>query len=284
MLLDTLDGCRARVRGSSASSARPTTTCELLAELAGPGAPVVVQEGEGLGDALATGVRYALGRGGAALLVSSDIPGIPAGRARRRRSRCSGEGADVVLGPGYDGGYWLHRRCASDHPGAVRRHPLVDRRCARGDPRPLPCALARRAAARAAGATSTRADDLAALADRDRETLPGTRTRSRPSPTPLAHTSSAAHSNHPGGIRTMSVNASHCTADRASRPDRRRSPPTRQTSTARRASRPEASTRSGRPGLLGLGVAERFGGPGGSATRRRPRRSSRSPAPAARPG
>ena len=39
-------------------------------------------------------------------LVSSDIPGIPPGSLRRAFAELEG-GADVVLGPGLDGGYWL---------------------------------------------------------------------------------------------------------------------------------------------------------------------------------
>jgi glycosyltransferase A (GT-A) superfamily protein (DUF2064 family) len=105
MLLDTLDGCRREVHTVGVLCAGPDEV-GLLAELAGPGAPVVVQEGDGLGNALRTGVRHALGLGGIALLVSSDIPGVPAG-ALTNAVRLLGEGVDVVLGPGYDGGYWL---------------------------------------------------------------------------------------------------------------------------------------------------------------------------------
>ena len=114
MLLDTLDGCRREVSVVGVLCANDDDV-ELLARLAGPGAPVVIQEGAGLSDALQAGVRHCLARGGAALLVSSDIPGVPAGSLHRAVTLL-GEGADVVLGPGHDGGYWLIG-VREQHPG-----------------------------------------------------------------------------------------------------------------------------------------------------------------------
>ena len=114
MLLDTLDGCRREVPVVGVLCAKGDDV-EMLAELAGPGAPVVVQEGAGLSDALQGGVRHCLARGGSALLVSSDIPGVPAGSLHRAVALL-GEGVDVVLGPGHDGGYWLIG-VREQHPG-----------------------------------------------------------------------------------------------------------------------------------------------------------------------
>ena len=114
MLLDTLDGCRREVPVVGVLCATGDDV-ELLAELAGPGAPVVVQEGTGLGDALRTGVRHALAHGDLALLVSSDIPGVPPGALRRAVESLAG-GVDVVLGPCHDGGYWL-LGLREQHPG-----------------------------------------------------------------------------------------------------------------------------------------------------------------------
>ena len=114
MLLDTLDGCRRQVPVVGVLCANDDDV-ELLAQLAGPGAPVVIQEGAGLSDALDAGVRHCLTRGGAALLVSSDIPGVPAG-ALHRAAALLGGGVDVVLGPGHDGGYWLIG-VRTQHPG-----------------------------------------------------------------------------------------------------------------------------------------------------------------------
>jgi len=120
MLLDTLDGCRAEA-GIVGVLCANREEVDLLVELAGPGTPIVVQDGRGLSDALRTGVRYALEVGDVALLVSSDIPGIPEG-ALHRTVQLLRDGADVVLGPGYDGGYWLiavrehHPRLFDDIP------------------------------------------------------------------------------------------------------------------------------------------------------------------------
>ena len=114
MLLDTLDGCRREVAVVGVLCANDDDV-GLLARLAGPGAPVVVQEGAGLSDALQAGMRHCLGRGSVALLVSADIPGVPAG-ALLRAAALLGEGVDVVLGPGHDGGYWLIG-VREQHPG-----------------------------------------------------------------------------------------------------------------------------------------------------------------------
>jgi rSAM/selenodomain-associated transferase 1 len=114
MLLDTLEGCRREVPIVGVLCASPDEV-ELLVELAGPGAPVVVQEGSGLSSALREGVRHSLDLGSIVLLVSSDIPGVPAG-ALHDAVCLLGEGVDVVLGPGYDGGYWLIG-VREQHPG-----------------------------------------------------------------------------------------------------------------------------------------------------------------------
>ena len=120
MLLDTLEGCRAEV-GMVGILCAGLEEVGVLAELAGPGAPIVLQDGKGLSDALRTGVLHSLEVGDVAVLVSSDIPGIPAGALHRTVSLL-GEGADVVLGPCYDGGYWLialrehHPRLFDDIP------------------------------------------------------------------------------------------------------------------------------------------------------------------------
>ena len=103
MLLDTLDACRAHVadvRILYASSG----DAPALARLA-PGWPLVIQEGDGLEAALERGIA-AHTRDGPCAIVSSDIPGLPAG-ALRATFAALAEGADVVLGPALDGGYWL---------------------------------------------------------------------------------------------------------------------------------------------------------------------------------
>jgi rSAM/selenodomain-associated transferase 1 len=105
MLLDTLDSCRAEASDVGVLYARSEEGPELR-ELAGRDALLVRQEGDGLTDALVSGARIGLGDRDAVALVSSDIPGTPPG-ALGRAFAALADGADVVLGPGVDGGYWL---------------------------------------------------------------------------------------------------------------------------------------------------------------------------------
>lgn len=105
MLLDTLESCRREVEEVGVLHARADER-EALAGLAGPEAVLLRQRGSGLGDALLTGMRRTLAERDAALLVSSDVPGIPEGSLGAALTALRG-GADVVLGPSHDGGYWL---------------------------------------------------------------------------------------------------------------------------------------------------------------------------------
>jgi uncharacterized protein len=171
MLLDTLDGCRREI-GNVGILCTCGDELAILAELAGSGTPIVVQEGDGLGDALRTGVRHSLGFGGCALLVSSDIPGVPAGALREAVCLLE-EGVDVVLGPGYDGGYWLIG-VRELHPGLFEMIPwstagVLDATLARCRDLSLNARLLDRWRD-----IDTR-DDVAALVDQI-ETLPGRRT------------------------------------------------------------------------------------------------------------
>ena len=104
LLLDTLDACRAEVAEIALLHADPAEA-EELRHLAGPDVPLLLQEGRGLEDALARGMARALERGPAAM-VSADVPGLPPGALGRAFAALE-EGADVVLGPALDGGYWL---------------------------------------------------------------------------------------------------------------------------------------------------------------------------------
>ena len=103
MLLDTLDACRAEADAvgilcPSAADARA------LAPVVGPGVEVRVQAGRGLGAALREEMRRA-GDGGPLAIVSSDVPGLPAGALGDAFDLVEG-GADLALGPALDGGYW----------------------------------------------------------------------------------------------------------------------------------------------------------------------------------
>ena len=104
LLLDTLEACRAEVPETALLYADPEDAAK-LARLAGPGTRLLLQEGRGLADALRLGTSRHIEDGPVAV-VSSDIPGIPTG-ALGRAFAALNEGADVVLGPALDGGYWL---------------------------------------------------------------------------------------------------------------------------------------------------------------------------------
>ena len=113
LLLDALDSCRSetddvRLLVPTAADVAP------LAQLA-PGTPIVEQHGRGLADALGESLRSHTAERPTAI-VSSDIPGLPAGALRETAERLEG-GADIVLGPAMDGGYWLvAMRVAHDAP------------------------------------------------------------------------------------------------------------------------------------------------------------------------
>jgi uncharacterized protein len=119
LLLDTLDACRAEVPSAGLLySSAPEE--ERLRDLAGPATRLVLQRGRGLADALAGAVEE-LAPQGAVALVSSDVPGIPRGSLGRAFAALE-NGADVVLGPALDGGYWLIAMSAF-HPAPFREIP-----------------------------------------------------------------------------------------------------------------------------------------------------------------
>ncbi|MBA2295235.1 MAG: TIGR04282 family arsenosugar biosynthesis glycosyltransferase [Actinobacteria bacterium] len=102
LLLDTLAACRA-------ASDDVRLLCEAddataLAALT-PDVPLVLQRGRGLAEALELGLVDHVGDGPCAI-VASDIPGVPAGSLERAFADLAA-GADLVLGPAHDGGYWL---------------------------------------------------------------------------------------------------------------------------------------------------------------------------------
>ncbi len=103
MLLDTLDSCRRETTDVWVLYAEPADREGLEALL--PGVRLVQQEGRGLADALRLGVARHVGDGPVAI-VSSDVPGLPEG-ALTSAFAALAEGADIVLGPAVDGGYWL---------------------------------------------------------------------------------------------------------------------------------------------------------------------------------
>jgi rSAM/selenodomain-associated transferase 1 len=103
LLLDTLDSCRAE--GFEPAVLCAEEEAAALHEAIGTGTRLVAQEGRGLADALRLGMRRHLQHGPVAI-VSSDIPGLPPGSLGDAFAALV-DGADVVLGPARDGGYWL---------------------------------------------------------------------------------------------------------------------------------------------------------------------------------
>jgi len=103
LLLDTVDACRREVADTRVLYGSESDRLALATLL--PGVPLVQQEGRGLADALRLGVERHVQEGPVAL-VSSDIPGVPPGSLTAAFAALA-DGADVVLGPAMDGGYWL---------------------------------------------------------------------------------------------------------------------------------------------------------------------------------
>ena len=104
MLLDTVDACLGEADEVGLLCPRPGDV-DALRALVGGRVTVHVQRGRGLEVALREEMRRGTGDGTLAI-VSSDIPGPPAGELRRAFGAIDA-GADVVLGPTLDGGYWL---------------------------------------------------------------------------------------------------------------------------------------------------------------------------------
>ncbi len=118
LLLDTLDACRAEVEDVAILHAFPAEA-PVFGQLA-PGTPLLLQEGRGLEDALGRTFARHVGAGPVAI-VSSDVPGLPTGSLARTFAALE-RGADVVLGPANDGGYWLIAM-AEHHPEPFREIP-----------------------------------------------------------------------------------------------------------------------------------------------------------------
>ncbi|HLK10139.1 MAG TPA: TIGR04282 family arsenosugar biosynthesis glycosyltransferase [Candidatus Binatia bacterium] len=72
-----------------------------------PGAPCVAQQGEDLGARLTAAVAWAFDRSQRPLaILGADVPHVPAAGLREAEAALAG-GAEVVLGPAHDGGYYL---------------------------------------------------------------------------------------------------------------------------------------------------------------------------------
>jgi rSAM/selenodomain-associated transferase 1 len=71
-----------------------------------PGVRGLRQEGEGLGERLYRALAAAAGEAGVVMALGSDHPTLPLALVHRAFERVE-DGADVVLGPAEDGGYYL---------------------------------------------------------------------------------------------------------------------------------------------------------------------------------
>jgi len=118
LLLDTLDACRAELDHVAILHADPAEAVDF--ERLAPATPLVLQDGRGLEDALGRTFERLVGDGPVAI-VSSDVPGLPSGSLARTFAALD-DGADVVLGPAFDGGYWLIAM-AHFHPEPLREIP-----------------------------------------------------------------------------------------------------------------------------------------------------------------
>jgi rSAM/selenodomain-associated transferase 1 len=106
-VLDTLEAA-AGVPGLEVVAAySPASAAREMAGLA-PGVRAIPQRGDDLGARMANLVTDLLGAGhGAALVTGSDLPTLPAARFAEAARALAGGGADVVLGPSEDGGYYV---------------------------------------------------------------------------------------------------------------------------------------------------------------------------------
>jgi rSAM/selenodomain-associated transferase 1 len=114
MLLDTLAACRREVDDVRLLAASAADVAPLRALC--PEVPVEAQPGQGLAEALRLGLAWSIPAAGPTAILSSDIPGTPPGELGRAFALLAA-GADIVLGPSTDGGYWLFAaREAHDEP------------------------------------------------------------------------------------------------------------------------------------------------------------------------
>ena len=108
LVLDTLEAA-ARVPGATAVAAfSPPTAERAMASLAPAGMRCLAQRGDDLGARMGNLVDDLLAAGHAAVLVmGSDLPALPVAYLGEAARALTTGGADVVLGPAEDGGYYL---------------------------------------------------------------------------------------------------------------------------------------------------------------------------------
>jgi hypothetical protein len=105
-LLDRLDGVAALAGAAPVLAYTPPEAAPALAALVPRGVRLLAQRGDGLGARLAALFDDLLGAHPAALVLDCDSPTVPMAWAAAGVAALAAADADVVLGPGEDGGYW----------------------------------------------------------------------------------------------------------------------------------------------------------------------------------
>ena len=116
LMWDTL-ALAAKVQGVDLTLAyTPSSAIDYFQELIPDGFRLIPQSGNGLGERLSNALKYHLERGyRKAVIMNSDGPTLPP--ARLKESLEGLDHADVTLGMGHDGGYYLI--------GVKRHHPQL---------------------------------------------------------------------------------------------------------------------------------------------------------------
>ena len=116
LMRDTL-ALAAKVQGVDLTLAyTPSSAIDYFQELIPDGFRLIPQSGSGLGERLSNALKYHLERGyRKAVIMNSDGPTLPPGRLKESLEGL--DHADVTLGMGHDGGYYLI--------GVKRHHPQL---------------------------------------------------------------------------------------------------------------------------------------------------------------
>lgn len=108
LVLDSLEAASQVPGVTPVAAFSPATAARAMASLAPAGMRCMAQRGDDLGARMGNLVDDLLAAGyAAALVMGSDLPALPAAYLGEAARTLTGGGADVVLGPAEDGGYYL---------------------------------------------------------------------------------------------------------------------------------------------------------------------------------